>query len=73
MPNYIGGFIKADITLWKYPCTMVDKITDIFGYFFYPVQIIDAEGFRHSYNLTGPQSEFSCEIYPFENEYALFV
>ena len=72
MPNYIGGYHKTDITLWKYPNTMVEKITDIFGCLFYPVQIIDVEGFRTGHHRCGPQMEFLWDISPFENRYALF-
>jgi hypothetical protein len=37
--NFLGGRRKADITLWKYPETMIEKINDHLGYYFYPVEI----------------------------------
>jgi len=71
-PNYSGVSRKADMTLWKYPNILINKITDIWGYFFYPVPIIDVEGFRHGYRVAGPQIEFSSHIFPFKNNLALF-
>jgi len=70
--NYKGGLRKSDITLWAEPETMIEKITDIFGYFFYPAEINDVEGFRTGYRKMGPQVEYMCRVYPFENEHALF-
>lgn len=72
MSNYMGGIIKTDITLWKYPATLVDKITDQFGYFFYPVQIQDVDGLRQDFQLHGPKVAFPCEIHSFQNGLALF-
>lgn len=72
MTNFMGGYRKTDITLWKHPATMLEKITDIFGYFFYPVEIIEAEGFVHDYRIHGPQINYPCNISPFENNNALF-
>lgn len=70
--NYKGGYRKTDITLWKYPNTMIEKITDVFGYFFYPVEIIDIKEFKYDYRRIGPQINYPCNIVPFVNDCALF-
>ena len=72
MPNYIGGRRKTDLTLWKYPNTMVEKITDMFGYFFYPVEIIEAKEFKYDYRNIGPQINYPCNVFPFEHDRAVF-
>ena len=71
-PNYIGGSRAADITLWKFPDIMIEKITDNFGYFFYPVEIKETKGFRHSSHKLGPSINYSFNISPYKNDYAMF-
>ena len=72
MPNYIGGYRKTDITLWARPNTMIEKITDFFGYFFYPVQIHDPHGELTRHQRYGPQADCMCNIFAYKNDYALF-
>lgn len=71
--NYMGGKKKVNITLWKSPNIMVNKITDIFGYFFYPIYFEEnlAVNFQNKY--FNHKTNFSCNIFPFVNDYSIFV
>ena len=71
-PNHLGGRRKTDITLWKYPDTMIEKITDCFGYFFYPVAIEETSSFHVEPVREGYCIKYVSACEPFQAGKALF-
>ena len=70
--NFVGGRRKSDITLWKYPATMIEKINDRFGFFFYPVEINDPEKLGIHLSSAGEQIKYVSSIGSFADGKALF-
>jgi len=62
MDNHIGGYAQRNITLWKTPGVMINKLSDVLGFFFYPVR--DENGVK----LNGKSMDFVAEATRLDEE-----